>query len=251
MHMLFMDESGTPPKADQDAPKYFVVGGIIIPMAIWQSLRDAVQGQKIRLRLRGEMKWRYFSPTNRDLRNPMRELSNEDRNAIREELYQFICAHRSVKTLACVVSCVAAYRMASVNEPQDIYHLAYKGVTERFQYHLQDMSREIGTKQLGIVVSDHRGRDDDKVLRGVHQKLLHSKGGFISSYDNFVEGLFLTPSHHSIGIQLADLVAGAVWRRFERDDGRAFEALKPSLRTGRDGTVEGYGIIKSPKAGWE
>lgn len=249
--MLFMDESGTPPKPGQDAPKYFVVGAVIIPMATWQSLRDAIQGQKIRLKLRGELKWRYFSPTNEDVCNPMRGLPNDRRNAIRDELYQIICAHRSVKTLACVVSCAAAYRMASVNGPQDIYHLAYKGVTERFQYHLQEMSREIGTKQLGIVVSDHRGRDDDKVLRGVHQKLLHSKGDFISFYDNFIEGLFLTPSHHSIGIQLADLVAGAVWRRFERQDDRSFEALKPSLRTDRTGAIEGYGIIKSPKAGWE
>lgn len=251
MHMLFMDESGTPARPGQKLPKYFVVGGIIIPMATWQSLRDGVQGLKIRLKLRGEIKWRYFSPTNDDAHNPMRQLAYEDRNAVRDELYQLICAHRSVKTLACVVSCTAAYRMASVNSPQDIYHLAYKGATERFQYHLQDMSREIGTKQLGIVVSDHRGRDDDKVLRGVHQKLLHSKGEFISSYDNLVEGLFLTPSHHSVGIQLADLVAGAVWRKYERDDGRFFDALVPSLRTGQNGAIDGYGIIKSPKAGWE
>lgn len=246
-----MDESGTPPRPGQEEPKYFVVGGIIIPMPTWQALRDGIQGLKIRLRLRGELKWRYFSPTNEDARNPMRGMPHELRNRIRDELYQTICTHRSVKTLACVVSCTAAYRMASVNSPADIYHLAYKGVTERFQYHLQDLSREVGTKQLGLVVSDHRGRDDDKVLRGVHQKLLHSRGEFISSYDNFVEGLFLTPSHHSIGIQLADIVAGAVWRYFERDDERCFEALRPSLRTDRKGSIDGYGLIKSPKAGWE
>ena len=245
-----MDESGTPPNPGLEAPRYFVVGGIIIPMAIWQSLRDGIQGLKIRLQIRGEIKWRYFSPTNDDARNPMRNFPHEQRNAIRDELYRIICTHRSVKTLACVVSCAAAYRMASVNGPQDIYHLAYKGVTERFQYHLQDMSRETGSKQLGIVVSDHRGRDDDKVLRGVHQKLLHSNGEFISSYDNFIEGLFLTPSHQSVGIQLADLV-GAVWRAFERDDARFLEALSPSLRTGRNGSTAGYGIIKNPKAGWQ
>lgn len=248
--MLFMDESGTPPPPGHTNPKYFVVGGIIIPIGKWQSLRDAIQGLKIRLKLRGEIKWRYFSPTNVDDQNPMKLLSFEARDAIRSELYKIICAHRSVRTLACVVSCAAAYKMPSVNEPKDIYHLAYKGVTERFQYHLQDISQDVGAKQLGIVISDHRGRDDDKVLRGVHQKLLHSKGDFISSYDNFVEGLFLTPSHQSIGIQLADLVAGAVWRNFERGDGRCFGLMATSLRS-RHGTVDGYGIIKSPKAGWE
>lgn len=249
--MLFMDESGTPRAPDQADPRYFVVGGIIIPVSKWQSIRDAIQGLKIRLKIRGEIKWRYFSPANVDDKNPMRLLPFDERDAIRSELYGIICSHRSVKTLACVVSCVAAYRMPSVNEPQDIYHLAYKGVTERFQYHLQDISQEIGVKQLGVVISDHRGRDDDKVLRGVHQKLLHSKGDFITSYDNFIEGLFLTPSHHSIGIQLADLIAGAVWRKFERGDDKYYDLMSSSIRSRRDGSVDGFGIIKSPKAGWE
>ncbi len=100
------------------------------------------------------------------------------------------------------------------------------------------------------MIADHRGRDDDKILRQVHQKLLHSEGKFISSYDNFVEGLFLTPSHFSVGIQLADLVAGAVWRRFERGDSRWFDELEPSLRRSPSGKIEGYGLIKSPKTGW-
>lgn len=180
----------------------------------------------------------------------MRLLNADERNSIRSELYTLICKHRAVKTVACVVSAAAAYQMPSVNEPADIYHLAYKGITERFQYHLQELSQRVGTKQYGIVIADHRGRDDDKILRQVHQKLLHSEGKFISSYDNFVEGLFLTPSHFSVGVQLADLVAGAVWRRFERGDSRWFDELEPSLRRSAAGQTDGYGLIKSPKTGW-
>lgn len=248
--MLFMDESGTPPKPGAEGQRYFVAGGIMVPVMVWQSLRDGLYGLKIRRGLRGELKWRYFAPSNDDLRNPMHQLDADVRNSIRSEVYALICKHRAVKTVACVVSAAAAYEMPSVNEPADIYHLAYKGITERFQYHLQELSRGVGAKQFGIVIADHRGRDDDRILRQVHQKLLHSGGKFISSYDNFVEGLFLTPSHFSVGIQLADLVAGAVWRRFERDDSRCFDELKPSLRRSAAGAIEGYGLIKSPKMGW-
>lgn len=250
MHFLFMDESGTPPRPGVGEPRYFVVAGVIVPEDTWHTLRDGLMGLKIRRKIRGELKWRYFAPSNEDARNPMRALPQETRDEIRSEVYKLICSIRSVKTIACVVSNAAAYEMQSVNEQQDIYHLCYKGVTERFQYHLQDLSRELGRKQFGVVVADHRGGHDDKLLRQVHQKLLHSKGEFISEYHNLIEGLFLEPSHLSVGIQLADLAAGAVWRKFERQDDTWFEKLLPSFRTDKNGNVDGYGLVKSPKRGW-
>lgn len=250
MHFLFMDESGTPPKPGADEPRYFVVAGAVIPEGVWHTLRDGLMGLKIRHRVRGELKWRYFAPANDDARNPMRGLNQTTRDEIRSDVYKLILTTRSVKTIACVVSGAAAYDMPSVNDQQDIYHLAYKGVTERFQYYLQDISRESGTKQYGIVVADHRGSNDDKLLRQVHQKLLHSKGEFISSYENLIEGLFLEPSHLSIGIQLADLVAGAIWRKFERGDNTWFDKLDGSFRASAIGQIEGFGLVKSPKRGW-
>jgi hypothetical protein len=250
MYFLFMDESGTPPKPGLLEPRYFVVAGLIVPEHAWHRLRDGLMGLKIRHRIRGELKWRYFAPNNDDQRNPMRKLAQAERDEIRADAYKLICGVRSVKTVACIVSNAAAYEMQSINEQQDLYHLGYKGVTERFQYHLQDLSREMGQKQFGIVVADHRGSNDDKILRQVHQKLLYSRGEFISNYNNLIEGLFLEPSHLSIGIQLADMAAGAVWRRFERGDERWFEALEPSFRSSESGEIDGYGLVRSPKRGW-
>jgi hypothetical protein len=149
--------------------------------------------------------------------------------------------------MACVCSAEAAYAMRSINTQDDLYHASYKPITERFQYHLQDLSKSIGRKEYGIVVGDHRGQQDDKRLRGHHQKLLHSTGEFISKYDHLIEGLFLEPSHLSVGIQLADLVAGAVWRKYERQDDRWFRLLESTLRRGPNGETEGYGIVKMPK----
>lgn len=250
MHILFMDESGTPPKLGVERPSYFVAAGIIVPEAAWLSLRDGFFGLKIRHKIRGEVKWRYFSPSNEDARNPMRVMPPAQRNEIRTDIYRLIGSHRAVKALGCVASAAAAYAMPSVNDQQDVYHLAYKGLSERFQYYLQDISRERGTKELGIVVADHRGSNDDKLLRQIHQKLLHSKGEFISTYDNFIEGLFLTPSHMSIGVQLADMVAGAIWRKYERNDATWYDQIEPSLRRSAAGVVDGYGIVRSPKRGW-
>lgn len=250
MHLLFVDESGSPPKSGADDSKYFVVGGIIIPENAWHALRDAVLGLKLRYKIRGEIKWRYFSPHNGDSKNPMRNLSHAIRNDIRKNLIKIITSEPSVKTLACICSVAAAYEMDSINTQEDLYHGTYKPITERFQYYLQDETRLAGTKQFGIVVADHRGNQDDKRLRGHHQKLLHSTGGFTSEYKNLIEGLFLEPSNLSVGIQLADLVAGAVWRKFERGDTAWYDLLLPSIRCNRAGSVDGHGIVKFPRMNW-
>jgi hypothetical protein len=251
MHILFIDESGTPPKPNQKEPKYFVLGGVIIPEAGWSGVRDAVHGMKLRRKIRGEMKWRYFSPNNQDPRNPMRKLEQGERDAIRADLYKIICGVGSIKSIAAVCSAAAGYAMASVNSQDDLYHLAYKVLTERFQYYLQDISKLVGRKEYGIIVGDHRGAHDDKRLRMAHQRLLYSTGDFISKYPNMIESLFLEPSHLSIGIQLADMVSGAVWRKYERGDDRWFQLCESSFRRGPRGEILGFGLVHVPKAGWK
>lgn len=250
MYILFIDESGTPPKPGKDHPRYFVVGGIAIPEGAWHRIRDAMLGLKARRKIRGEIKWRYFAPSNTEARNPMRHLDQPERDAIRTELYALICSEQSVRTIASVCSNSAAYSMPSVNTQDDIYHLTYKTISERFQYYIQDVSVQNGRKEFGIVVGDHRGSKDDTLLRRYHQRLLHSSAEFISTYDNMVESLFLEPSNLSVGIQLADMVSGAVWRKFERNDDRWYSALEPSLRRSKRNQLAGYGIVKVPKRGW-
>ncbi len=247
---MFIDESGAPPAPGRDSPRYFVLGAAVIPEGSWHRTRDAILGMKIRRRIRGEFKWRYFAPGNEDERNPMRKLRQEERDQIRNEIYRVICADGAIKTLACVCSVAAAYRIQSITTPEDIYHATYKPLPERFQYHLQDLSKAVGRKEFGIVVADHRASQDDKRLRMHHQMLLHSSAKVTSNYRNLIEGLFLEPSNQSIGIQLADMVAGAVWRKFERNDDRWYQMVEPSLRRSRDGTIDGFGVVRMPKTNW-
>ena len=132
MHMLFVDESGTPPSPNQNRSQYFVIAGIIIPEQVWHRIRDALLGLKVRRKIRGEFKWRYFSPDNDDSKNPMRKLTANERNDIRTELRRIICSEKSVKSLACVASIQAVYGLSSVSNRDDLYAGTYKPVSERF-----------------------------------------------------------------------------------------------------------------------
>jgi hypothetical protein len=250
MQILFSDESGTPPGPEKSAQRYFVIGGVIVPEASWHRLRDSLLGMKIRRKIRGELKWRFFSPDNADSKNPMSSLTQEIRDEIRTEIYGMLIVDKAIKLIAAVCSVEAAYKMASISDQQGIYNLSYKVLTERFQYYLQDLSRELSKTEYGIIISDHRGASDDRKLRAHHQMLVHSTAAFTSAYPNLIESVLLQPSNLSIGIQFADLVAGAVWRKFERGDDRWFTIIEESFRRSRTGNIEGYGIVKAPKANW-
>jgi hypothetical protein len=250
MYILFLDESGTPPKPGQVAPRYFVMGGVIVPERAWHGLRDAIMGMKIRRKIRGELKWRYFAPSNDDDRNPMRGLTQDVRDAIRTEVYSILSKAQQIKSLAAVCSIAAAYNMASVNDQQGIYNLTFKVLTERFQYYLQDREKETGDTEFGLIICDHRGHGDDKRLRAHHQMLVNSTAGFTSTYSHLIESVLLQPSNLSIGVQFADMVAGAVWRKFERNDEKWFAQMQSTLRRSSSGKVDGYGLIRAPKYGW-
>jgi hypothetical protein len=79
MHLLFVDESGTAPNPSAKGNRYFVIGGVIIPEGSWHPIKDALLGMKARLRVRGELKWRYFAPGNDDPANPLRRMNAPER----------------------------------------------------------------------------------------------------------------------------------------------------------------------------
>ena len=247
MHFCFIDESGTPAKQGRSDPKIFVMAGIIIPEDTWHTVREKLVGLKREKKFKGEVKWRFFAPNNTDEENHMREWSQEQRNKIRHHVYRILSEQRSIKLVACVCHCQNAYSIPNINTQDDLYFRTYKPVTERFQYFLQDISREVGSKISGLIVADHRGSHDDTKMRMQHERLVRESGRYTSTYTHFIEGLFFAPSHLSIGIQLADMVAGATWRKFERGDDTYFNLISSSFRSKPNGTIDGFGLVKFPK----
>lgn len=247
MHLCFIDESGTPAKLGKAEPSTFAIGAIIIPEATWQNVRKKLLGLKISSKYNGEVKWRYFAPSNTDDDNPMLGWEQVRKDEFRSAVFKIITDQRSIRLLACVCHCKTAYENASINTQNDLYFRTYKPITERFQYFLQDISRSSGEEHFGIIVADHRGSKDDAKMRQQHERLIEESWNSTSTYTNFVEGLFFAPSHMSVGIQLADMVAGATWRAFERGDSRFFDMIKGSFRAKPTGEIDGFGLVKFPK----
>ena len=253
MFLCFIDESQTPPNPGQvNRPPYFIISGIIINEAQWHDIAGEFKALKAKpeYNIRGEIKWRFFGPTNQDAHNSVAHLDQEHRDSFRNEMYDILTKRKAVKIISCIASVAAAYKTEYVNSQEDFYHYTYKCVSERFQYFLQDMERTAGSKQLGLIVADHRGKRQDEALQRRHHALIDQNAPIFSQYPNYIETLFLTPSHNSVGIQFADMVAGAVGRRFNANDDHFYNRIEPAFRKSPVGNVNGYGIVKFPTQGW-
>lgn len=250
MYLLFVDESGTPPKPTVAQLSYFVMAGLVIPEDRWMGMHEKLAGLKRASGYYGEVKWRFFAPNNENPQNPMVGWEMGRRDQFREKVFSIITETKSCKILACVSECPTAYGLG-VNSQDDLYFRTYKPVTERFQYLLQDITRTSGRDSLGLIVADHRGRGDDDRMRLQHERLIRDTGQFSSNYQNFVEGLFFSPSHLSVGIQLVDMVAGAIWRAQTHNDRTWFDRIRPSFRSAPSNQIDGWGIARFPKAGWQ
>ena len=251
MYLLFVDESGTPSKPGQAALSHFVIARLVIPEDRWIGMRDKLEGLKRAFQYRGEVKWRFFAPNNSDEGNPMLGWDGVKRNEFRDRIFSIVTDTKSCKIIACISEAPTAFALGNVNSQDDLYLRTYKPVTERFQYLLQDITSASGRDSFGMIIADHRGRGDDDRLRIQHERMLGGGANYTSNYANLIEGLFFSPSHMSVGIQFVDMIAGAIWRAQSHNDLTWFDKLRPSFRSNPSGKIDGYGICRFPKAGWQ
>ncbi len=117
----------------------------------------------------------------------MREMRYEQRDAVRCEILRLIPSVLSLRIIASITSIPVVFEDPSIEDSDDVYRLTYKALVECFQGYLQDMSRMTGSRQPGIVVSDHRSADNDRSLRAHHQNLINGPGMFARTCSPLIE----------------------------------------------------------------
>jgi hypothetical protein len=248
VQLLFIDESGTPPPPNHRGGfDYFVLGGVVIPEDVWPKLAQDLAALKAKYRIDGEIKWRHFAPERKKgIVTPLSHLGADGKEALRRDLYEKLVGYKAIKLICVATDVHAAYTLPYIRTADHLYWYSYKQLTERFQYYLQDLEKTVGQRIHGIVVCDHRAPGDDERLRELHHTLLTTNRFNVSRYSHLVEGLFIAPSHLSVGIQFADMVAGAVFRRIRADDSRFWDMIASAFRRSQSGSVDGYGLVRFP-----
>lgn len=228
MHLLFLDESG-----QLSERCFFTLGGVALRDTDWHHLRDLWQGT---LAAHGwpaamEIKWHGIRT-----------------GAVPPPLADAVIGMLARSPLRCYVTLLDIELGANVAPTffatdEDVYSTGLMFLAERFQLLLQDAD------DVGMIVIDGRFREDDARLRRFFADLTHD-GTPYSRLDRIVEGLFLGPSHFSIGLQCADLVC-SITAAAERGNGQArgyLKALLPRFATHpATGELEGVGLKRFPE----
>jgi hypothetical protein len=228
VHLLFLDESGQ--LAER---RFFALGGVALRDSDWHHLRDLWQST---LAAHGwpvekEIKWHGIRT-----------------GEAPPSLADAVVAALARSPLRCYVTLLdielgltAAPEFFASDE--DTYATGLMFLAERFQLLLQ------AADDVGMIVVDSRFREDDVRLRRFFADLT-ADGSPYSRLDRIVEGLFLGPSHYSIGLQCADLVC-AITAAAERGNGQArgyLKTLLPRFATHpATGALDGVGIKRFPE----
>ena len=233
MHLLFLDESSRP---DQDRG-LFALGGIAVRDRDWPELKERWHGC---LREHGwpldrEVKWHGIR-------------KGEVPDALADAVFEALAAapftaYVAVMDLDTGPVAFPPAEHAFFRSPGDVYGTALMFLAERFHHLL------VEEDDFGIIVVDSRFKEEDARLRRFFGDLAEEGTPYVK-LGRIVEGLFLGPSHFSIGLQCADLVV-AVTAAGQRGVGQGsgyFKKLLPRFaRHPATGDLAGVGLKRFPE----
>jgi hypothetical protein len=227
VHLLFVDESGKPDE------RTFAVGGIVVRADEWPLLRErwlaalAAHGWPAEK----ELKWHGTR-------------TGEVPPALADDVFAAIAAS-PVTCIVIVLKPLAAKqrRPDLFGSPEDVYTQALMWLAERYQRFL---ARE---DAYGVMVLDSRQPDLDNRLRRFFERLQREGTPYVR-LERIVDSLLLGPSHHSIGLQVADLVVASTLaaQRAMGDASRWHKQLQPRFNRHPDtGELDGVGLVVYPR----
>jgi hypothetical protein len=230
---LFLDESGDPgwrPPRGKSATRYFVLGGLAL---------DAEKENVAQARV-SELVQRYLGiPPGSEIY----ELRFSDLYARRGD-YRRLTLAQAQQMEADVLNLLLGLNptlFATVVDKDrhqsrygvKAYHpkeMALAGTCQRYDMTLQTLGA-YGT----VVMDEEQVRKDTRLREMIHRSRrtgLSFRGmSYQPSHDSIptrINGTVnFAPSHLSAGVQLADFVAGVVWRKYERSEEERFNRIEP------------------------
>jgi hypothetical protein len=232
VHLLFLDESGR-----LDHGGLFALGGVAVRDADWAVLKALWQGtlREHRWPLEREVKWHGIR-------------KGGVPPALADALFVALGA-APFTTYVVVMDLDAGPEVFPPDEhayfrsSEDVYGTALMFLAERFHHLLTSED------DFGIIVVDSRVEEKDARLRRFFGDLTDEGTPYVK-LERIVEGLFLGPSHYSIGLQCADLVVAATvagQRGIGQGSGYFKQLASRLARHPLTGELEGVGLKRFPE----
>lgn len=248
-HIAFLDEAGVPEIPALSSSKaaiepVFCIAHVFMPMHYWRDL------QQIYNEVRGD----FGIPTNEELkwRNLLRATgpaahleSKSGCRAFIEELVKRLDPDQFRAVGVSIFKDDVFKAKGYIREGQDIYNAAVLFALQRLQNEIDDCFGE-GAHCPCIVIADsrQRGSQDNRLRKFVDNAMGGTGGIWVNFEKSLVEGILFQVSHYSVGVQIADFLAGALFQKDVRGDDQFYKLWKPVLRRSATGTISGYGYVR-------
>ena len=243
--IAFLDESGVPEipslaRRRGGIDEVFCFGLCFSGIHYWQEMkevyRDACVAFGVPLEL--ELKWSNLMRKT----GPASHMDDQAVHAFVETVTRNLDPERFQGVCVSLWKDSIFTRKGYIHDAQDIYNVGVRFALQRLQNELDELHGQ-GTNCPTLLIADSRGGQDSRLRRFV--KGIIEDGDLWVRFDrSLVEGVLFQVSHYSVGIQLADFLAGAVFQKDARGNSTYFDLWKPLLRR-KPGTdkVSGYGYV--------
>lgn len=226
MHLLYLDESGSVNNAFE---KHFVLAGVaVFERKLHYLIKDIDQIMNAHRLADEEL---HGSPILGARQKPWKDISRPDRISLLSSVLEIVA-----KNKGCVAFGVVVEKEMLI-ETENPMEFAFEQITSRFDKFLSRRNREDAkNRQRGLIVMDKSS--DEKKLQGLISKF-RTGGTRWGNLRNISEVPMFVDSKASRLIQLADLIAFSLWRRFEMNDTQLFDIIAQQFDADEDGTVHG------------
>jgi hypothetical protein len=221
MHLLYVDESGNP---DGVEDKYFVLGGVAVfeREVYWINEQiNAIAGKHFPLT---EIEF-HTQAIASHREEPWHSCPTAQRNQVIDELCSTISSRH-------VTLFGIAVEKATTGDP---IARAFEEICNRCDLFLRRLHARGDTQRALIIFDESRYENSLQTLLAEYRSLGTRYGGTVK---NFADVPFFANSKATRLLQLADLVAYAVFRRYERGDTRLLDKIIAKFDT-EDGVIHG------------
>lgn len=211
MYLVYIDEAGTSDlKKDEDKQlnggnsRYFTLGAVMIKVDNLEDLDKEIDLYKNKC----------FKNPHSELKSTMRKILKTEikKDDALDEIYQIICSHE----LYCFGVTLDKYNLWFDNKVQskhDIYLIAFKQL-------LTSINKTLNTEMIRsplVCFIDQSGAEHDRMLYKTYKEALTDKSCNFEKFNSryFSPNLNVVDSEFTVGTQIADLIAGALWRGTE------------------------------------
>ena len=214
MYLLYLDGSGSVKNPNE---RYFILAGLAVFERQIYHLISEIDKFVFSLELGNAHDVElHGSVMANGHRIPWKGMSRRERlNTIERALGMLRETHRSVRAFAVAVD----KRAESPNDPVEY---AFEEICNRFNLFLSRLWNRERNQQHGLVVMDKSHYEE--TLQGLARRF-REEGTRWGTLRNLAEVPLFVDSAASRPVQIADLLAWAVWRRYEHSDTRYFDQV--------------------------